>query len=479
MADDLFSMKPPTPPPPPLPGARQTPPPLPGGFPPTPGRSGPPLPNPVMPSGPASFSSAGSAVKTSSSDNREAYDQKVAELEKRLQAEREKVLLASLKNEQESATAAKVEASLQELQERMRRERRTQEQEEVRFKLEAKLQEMEKRMAQERETWVATLKNQMQSKEFQEKEFETHFASRLQEMERKNLEEKAQWQKVLLAKDEENRNLRSLCEKLKGADAELSRTLSEKKWLESRLSELREEEAKSRGTAQTLAEKEKELAVMRFELSAAKTQVDDLKERLEREFSRARQEYESENRRIKSDALADVAKYRETAEQYYSALQKFKGVCAALERQTALLKSQLAKKTAELQSQKTKLENVSRLADHEREALRGLGQQRMTLQKALKSRQESLEAVQALARDFESKLTFAEKEKAEIAGKMEGLERVSSAQAAQIKNFEMTLETLRGELAKESHVAAFRLKENEELAQKLEECRKSSAPPAS
>ncbi len=476
MADDLFSKKPPIPPP--LPGGRQAPP-LPGGFPPNPGRSGPPpLPSFGAPPAPATFAPAGAALQSPRSDG-DDYEKKVAELEKRLQEEREKVLRASLKNEQESATAAKVEASLQDLQERMRRERRTQEQEEVRLKLEAKIQEMEKRMAQERETWVATLKNQMQSKEFQEKEFEAHFASRLQEMERRNLEEKAQWQKVVLAKDEENRNLRSLCEKLKGADAELSRALAEKKWLESRLSDMREEQSKSQGTAQALAEKDKEAAVMRFELAAAKAQVDDLKQRLEREFSRARQEYENENRRVKAEALAEVSKYRETAEQYYAAVQKFKGVCAALERQTAMLKSHLAKKTAELQSLKTKLENVSRLAEHEREALRGLGQQRMTLQKALKSRQESLDAAQVLARDFERRLAGAEREKDELAVKTESLERVCSAQAAQIKNLEITLETLRGELAKESHVAAFRLKENQDLARKLEECRQSSDPPAS
>src|ERR1700674_6116749 len=88
------------------------------------------------------------------------YDRKLAELEKRLQEEREKLLRANLKSQEEAAAAARVEVSLKELQDRLRRERRDQEQEESRLKLEAKLHEMEGRLAQERAPWVSTLNSQ-------------------------------------------------------------------------------------------------------------------------------------------------------------------------------------------------------------------------------------------------------------------------------------------------------------------------------
>ncbi|MHB2025306.1 MAG: hypothetical protein ACYCPQ_01510 [Elusimicrobiota bacterium] len=452
MADNLFPKQPPIPPP--LPGGgRQSLPPLPG-LPPAPG-----LMRPPAAAGPA--------------DEKQAYEKKMAELEKRLQEEREKVLLASLKEEHESANAAKVESSLRELQDKMRRDRRDQDQEEARLKLEAKIQELERRMAQERETWVATLKNQMQSREFQDKEIETHFAARIQEMERKNLEEKAQWQKALLAKDEDMRTLRSLCEKLKGADGELSKALGEKKWLESKNVELREEAARANAKAQSLAEREKDVAAARADLAVVRREADDLKERLEREISRIRQDYEGETRRVKADAQAETAKYKETAEQSYTALQKFKGVCAAFERQTATLRAQLAKKDGELQSQRVKMEGAARLISHERETLRGFQQQKMALQKAVKSRQESLFRLESLAKELQAKLSLEEKERAALAAKAEGLERLTGAQAAQMKSLEAVVESLKGQIAKDNHVAAFHLKEKEDLARQLDDCRKS------
>ena len=150
------------------------------------------------------------------------YEHKIADLEKRLSKEHEQLLLANFKAQQEAATAARVEVSIKDLQDKLRRDRREAEAEESRRVMDLKVQELEARLAQERETWVATLKSQMQTRESQDKDGESHFAARLQEMERRWLEEKAGWQKTLLAKDEENRNLRALAEKLKGADAALS-----------------------------------------------------------------------------------------------------------------------------------------------------------------------------------------------------------------------------------------------------------------
>ena len=140
---------------------------------------------------------------------RDEYEKKLNDLEKRLQEEREKLLLAQLRSQEEQASSAKIEVGLKELQDKMRRDRRAQEAEEARLKLEKKAAELETRLAQERETWVVTLKNQLAARESQEKEVETHFAARFQEMERRWQEEKVGWQRAALAKDEEIRALRA------------------------------------------------------------------------------------------------------------------------------------------------------------------------------------------------------------------------------------------------------------------------------
>ncbi len=171
-------------------------------------------------------------------------------------------------------TSARVESSLKELQDKIRRERRDQEGEESRLRLENKLREMEGRLAQERETWVATLKSQMQSRETKDKDVEGQFVSRIQEMERRWLDEKSQWQKILSAKEEEVRNWKAVAEKLRSSEAELGKTLLEKKWNEERLREIEkkhtEVEAKYATTSAVLVEREKELVQLRAELGVLK-----------------------------------------------------------------------------------------------------------------------------------------------------------------------------------------------------------------
>jgi hypothetical protein len=312
-------------------------------------------------------------------DEKVQLEKKLADLEKRLAEEREKLLVANVQKEAEAANAAKVEISIKELQERLRRDRREQESEESRLKLESKLQEMEARLAQERETWVSTLKNQLAAREGQDKELEMHFGLRVQEMERRWLEEKAQWQKVVLSKDEEIRNLRSLAEKLKGADVELSKTVSEKKWLETRVHELTQERAEAAAKASTAAEREKEAIMLRADLQLARQQVSMVQDKLERDLqslrlsskereerllsdqerlqreltsmeTRLRAEHESDVRRVKSEAEAETAKYKEGLERAGVDLQKLRGVAGALERQLAASRAQINELTAARQS---------------------------------------------------------------------------------------------------------------------------------
>jgi len=290
------------------------------------------------------------------------YEKKVGELEKRLANEHEQLLLANLKSQQEAATAARVEVSIKELQDKLRRDRREAETEESRRAQQLKVQELEARLAQERETWVTTLKNQMQTREAQEKEVEGHFAMRLQEMERRWLEEKAGWQKAVLAKDEEIRNLRALAEKLKGADAELAKTAAEKKQLEARMAE-------DMAKVASATEKEKDSFQMRADLALSRQQLAMVQERLERDLQSLRTsahereerlladherlqrdlatlaerlhgEHEADLRRVKIEAEADSVRYKGIAERSAAELARLRAICGALERQSAASRAQ-------------------------------------------------------------------------------------------------------------------------------------------
>ncbi len=253
-------------------------PPLPG-FPPSKNASLPGLP--PLPSLPAARPNPNAQSAPQEHVN---IEKKISELEKKLQEEREKVLMAQLKNQQEAVTSAKVESSLKELQEKIRRERRDQETEESRLRLENKLREMEARLAQERETWVSTLKSQMQSRESQDKDIETQFIGRIQEMEKRWIEEKMQWQKALSAKEEEARNWRMVAEKMRVSEIELGKALIEKKSIEEKIKEIEKKNLELENryglVSGNLVEREKELAKIKAELTlereAPKREIENL-----------------------------------------------------------------------------------------------------------------------------------------------------------------------------------------------------------
>ncbi len=350
----------PKPPMPPMMGKPGLPP---GGGPPAPPTAFT-MPAPVPPAPPKAAVQDPSAVK-------EDYERKLGELEKRLMEEREKVLLANLKREEEAATSARVEVSLKELQDKLRRDRRESEAEESRLKLEAKIAEAESRLVQERETWVATLKNQMAARETEDKQIESHFGVRLQELERRWLEEKAQWQKLSMSKDEELRTLRTLAEKLRGVDGELQRVVGEKRTMEGRVAELTAERSENLVKVQTAQEREKEAIQLRADLSMSRREHAMLQERLDRELQslrlsnkdredrlmsdyerlqrdfgslsgRLQGEHESELKRVKGELEADLQRQKETASQAVSEVQRLRGVCGALERQAAAARQQAA-----------------------------------------------------------------------------------------------------------------------------------------
>ncbi len=610
-----------------------------GGLPPLPGAAGghppvPPLPGfpgtpglafaPVMPL-PAAAAAPAASEPPKKDVEKELMEKKLSELEKRLQEEREKILIANVKAQEEAANAARVESSIKDLQEKLRRDRRDQEQEESRLKLETKLQEMEARLAQERETWVVTLRNQMQSRETQDKEIEAHFSLRLQETERKWLEEKAQWQKLALAKDEEIRNLRTLAEKLKGADVELSKVASERKWLQDKVNELTAERAEAMARAQLAVEKEKENIQLRADVALSRQAAAGVQERLEREVQALRisakereerlmadverlqrdiaslpeklkVEHEADERRLKLEHEAELRQYREAADRHMGDLQKLRGVAGAMERQLAAARAQnaelaktqerykaefvvlqrkwverekeirneaqsqalqmieaekvklkilaqdevnqraakiaeqLAKerdaevkkaqavwlaerqsqeservrrlqgdwdnarkeleaeidrlhkeifkrdaewsqrvmaKDAEMHAQASKLDEASTGYSREAQTRQALERRALELEKAVQESRESAGSLQQRAGGAEEALRRLEDEKRELAGRGEELERLCSAQAAQVQNLQEAMENLRGQLARETHLGRMYLREKEELERKL------------
>jgi len=306
----------------------------------------------------------------------------VAELERKLQDEREKVLRMSLRAQEEKTVAARVENSIQEIQERLRRQKRDSEQEETRLKLESKIQELENRLVQERETWVTTLKGQVNKAETEDKEIETHFTMRIQEMERRWLEEKAHWARIQNQKDDELRKAVEAKARLAELEREHER-LSDaherlKETAESAKGRVLELEARMRGAM----DREREYFQVKAEADRARDQARMLQEKYDRDMSSARQsskereerlladnerlqsdvagiakrvrtEYETEIKHLqaqheaKTESLRDelgrqLKKAQAQAEVAGAALQRMRAVGSALEKQVASLRMQAA-----------------------------------------------------------------------------------------------------------------------------------------
>ncbi|PCI39004.1 MAG: hypothetical protein COB53_03975 [Elusimicrobia bacterium] len=286
----------------------------------------------------------------------------------------------SLKAQEEKTVAARVENSIQEIQERLRRQKRDAATEEIRLKQDSKIQELENRLVQERETWVTTLKGQINKSESEDKDMESHFTMRIQEMERRWLEEKAHWNRLTITKDEELRKASEAFEKLN----ELTRDHEKLTDVHERLKEateagkgrLQELEGKMRGAM----DREREYFQVKAEGDRARDQLRSLQEKYDRDTASARQafkereerilsdnerlqsdlgavskrirtEYETEMRHIRSQHEAELEslksemgmelkKTKAQADVAGAALQRMRAVGSALEKQVATLRMQ-------------------------------------------------------------------------------------------------------------------------------------------
>lgn len=178
--------------------------------------------------------SSGPVVPSSEIEEvRKQMESQVFELQRQLQEEREKLLLQTVKAKEEEAMASKVEESLKDIQDRLRREKREQELHDGLAKAETQVKELESRISSERVTWVETLKTQLGQRESQEKELESHFELRLKELERRWHEEKLNWAQTLRSKDEEVNRLKKefdiqLEKEMTGSEKRISQVESER-----------------------------------------------------------------------------------------------------------------------------------------------------------------------------------------------------------------------------------------------------------
>ncbi|MBI4801259.1 MAG: hypothetical protein HY796_01930 [Elusimicrobia bacterium] len=306
---------PPLPPGFPRPGASQ--PPVGGSGKPIPPLSGQGKPAPPMPGGAPAFPftqprgaqrDAAAEEAARMKEDRDKLEKKISDMERLLSQEKEKALLATLKSQQDEALSSKVESSLKDIQDKLRRDRHEQETAEERLTLKAKIKELETRLVQERETWMQTLQSQMQERESASKDVEGHFIYRLQELERRWLEEKAQWQKNFVQKEDEVRSLKHSAEKLREVSDELRLTNLDKIMLEKEAGRFKDELARverdiARDKAavdiymRNLPEKERELANLRAEVSMAKMR----EERAHADFRSREEKLHSELDRLQKD----------------------------------------------------------------------------------------------------------------------------------------------------------------------------------
>ncbi len=159
---------------------------------------------PVAEQAPAKYAQGNLSPASSEVDEiRKQMESQIMGLQYQLQEEKEKLLLQTVRAKEEEAMAAKVEESLKDIQDRLRREKREQELQDSLAKSELQVKELEQRVSAERQTWVETLKSQVGQRESQDKELERDFELKLKELERRWHEEKLGWSQALRGKDEE------------------------------------------------------------------------------------------------------------------------------------------------------------------------------------------------------------------------------------------------------------------------------------
>ena len=286
-------------PPPPLRPPQMKPPqqgagPAKAGFPPpaprpqgAPARPPAPAARPTQDQPPATRYAPGNLPSASSEvdEIRKHMESQIMGLQNQLQEEKEKLLMQTVRAKEEEAMAAKVEESLKDIQDRLRREKREQELQEALSKSELLVKDLEQRMGAERQTWVETLKSQVNQRESQDKDLEHDFELKLKELERRWHEEKLSWSQALRSKEEEVSRLKRETETAIASDKNsyekrISQIESERDSFRRELKDLSEVRDQERAMANSkLESRDKEFLSLKAQQAMVVTQMRQGKEK--------------------------------------------------------------------------------------------------------------------------------------------------------------------------------------------------------
>ena len=393
----------------------------------------PPLPAQAYVSAPAMKDNSG-AERARMAEEKEKLEKKISEMEKVVAQEKEKSLMAALKSQQDEALSSRVESSLKDIQEKMRRDRRDSQVEEERISLKGKIKELESRLAQERETWMQTLKGQLAERETQGRDVEGHFIYRLQEMERRWLDEKGQWQKALSEREETIRSLKSSAERLDELKDEFRKLSMEKTMAEKEISKLRDDVARAdreRASVETyikiMPEKEREIAEVKAENSLLRMREEKEKdaakhreEKLLGEIAHREESIRQEMGRLQAE-LGSIAdrKNSEKNEEVQKLQQRFQQEMQEKDRTLADLAGEKMRAISELLKVKgfvSRVQAVNAAMDKER------GQLRL----------EKMQLAQTMASQLEDLKTFRQASEAARAAMQSELRKINSEHEAEL-----------------------------------------------
>lgn len=322
----------------------------------------------------------------------------IAELQQQLSGEREKQLLARVREHEEEAMSAKVEVSLKDIQERLRREKREQEMQEQLTKLEQRAREGEERLAMERQTWVEALRTQISKTEEQDRDLERQYELQMQEMEKRWHEEKLAWSQALKAKEQELATLKT------GADAALEkeRDAAEKRisLLDSERSALQHglREAQERADddksilQQKLETREREQLALKAQQAMLAAQARQEKERAEH-LRQAFEKMQAEHALL-SKAVDEKDKENYTLKSQFALYQaKMKSDTERLVEERGLMQEQLRAREQDWeQSFREKQEKLLSLAEMAKARETQLRQELDSKEQAVRQAQERLQA---------------------------------------------------------------------------------------
>lgn len=257
-------------------------------------------------------------------DSKRKLEVSLAEMQKRLEEEKEKSLYQAMKAREEETLSLRMEQALKEMQEKTRLARREQELDELRMKAEDRAKDLERRLNEERETWVHSMKKQMEMRDSETRQVESQMELRLKEIERRWVEERHTLTNAIKSKEAELERLRAQNQESKSA-LESSRVENIKamqnfeqqlhREFEARLSNLENER-------QALLE---ELDKEDRKYLAAKSQISTLENQLLEAQSNAQAELAQRQQHWKNDFIV----LRDAFDKLYQEQQKTSSALAA------------------------------------------------------------------------------------------------------------------------------------------------------